>query len=159
MEHATQRFDQPLRRAAKVASQTLVVLPVRVGVTTLDRAVLQVHKTLVVPVVRQTLVAQVAAVVETPFRSAAKTCLGALMHVRRCKRQACTELFRDCNTRSSNRYQAIIGCAQAAGCTGLDGSIDQTCLNEECSAELEACFGPTAEPMGTPVAKITLMPQ
>jgi hypothetical protein len=64
--------------------------------------------------------------------------------------QACVQnCFETATPEAQNRYQAIIGCAQAAGCTGLDGSIDQTCLNEECGAELEACFGPTAEPMGT----------
>ncbi|MGB0646038.1 MAG: hypothetical protein ACPGQS_02625 [Bradymonadia bacterium] len=64
--------------------------------------------------------------------------------------QACVQnCFETATPEAQNRYQAILGCAQAAGCTGLDGSIDQTCLNEECSAELEACFGPTAEPMGT----------
>ena len=71
--------------------------------------------------------------------------------------QACVQnCFETATPEAQNRYQAIIGCAQAAGCTGLDGSIDQTCLNEECSAELEACFGPTANQWVRSAVTITL---
>lgn len=63
--------------------------------------------------------------------------------------QNCVSACFDSNPEGGALYQAIIGCAQAAGCVGLDNSIDQECLNQECMPELEACFGPQAQPMGT----------
>ena len=61
----------------------------------------------------------------------------------------CMSACFDFNPEGGALYQSIIGCAQAAGCVNLDNSIDQDCLNEECMPELEACFGPQAQPMGT----------
>ncbi|MEE2787715.1 MAG: hypothetical protein VX589_10280 [Myxococcota bacterium] len=47
------------------------------------------------------------------------------------------------------RYETIFTCLQANSCVNqLTQDIDQTCLNENCSAELEACFGPPVVPMG-----------
>ena len=44
------------------------------------------------------------------------------------------------------QFDAIIACVQANMCVTADQMLDQECLAEQCSAELDACFGPPAPP-------------
>jgi hypothetical protein len=64
--------------------------------------------------------------------------------------QGCATACQDEASDAANAaFSDIINCAQFSACINMaDGTIDQACLDMNCSAELGACFGESVDPGG-----------
>ena len=68
---------------------------------------------------------------------------------RECETNEClNQCTADASEEAVTRYQSILDCIDREGCRDFQGNVDDDCYYSECTAEIEACFGPLARPVG-----------